>query len=157
MEREQAMLNDELIDGMAIFSGFSKKERKAFCRLNHTLLEFKEGDWILKEDEISNDLYLLLKGNCQVTRTQDEKTIQLAKLSAGELFGEMSMISNLPRRSNVVAKNDVVTLKMDMAFFDKIPQKMSTKIHRYLISLLCARLDKMNEAIMRISSLMNSR
>jgi len=151
------MIRYELIDGMAIFNGFSKKERKAFCKLDHTLLEFKEGAWILKEDEISNDLFLLLEGNCQVTRTQDGRTIQLAKLSSGELFGEMSMISNLPRRSNVVAKTDVVALKMDHAFFDKISQKMATKIHRYIISLLCARLDKMNEAIMRISSLKNSR
>lgn len=151
------MIRYEMIDGMAIFGSFSKKEKKAFSKMEHAVLEVQEGVLILKEGEISNDLYLLLKGSCRVTRTQDQKTIQLARLTSGELFGEMSMISNLPRRSNVLANTDVLALKMDPAFFDKIPQKMATKIHRYLISLLCARLDKMNEAIMRISSLMNSR
>ena len=145
----------EMIRDMPLFDAFSEREKKGFAKMDHVLQEYSSGQMILREKEVSTGLYLLLKGNCLVTRDQDEKTIRLAKLAPGELFGEMSMVSNLPRRSSVVASNDVLTLKMDREFFDKVHPKVANKVQNYIIALLCTRLDKMNEAIMRISNLMH--
>ena len=45
---------------------------------------------------------------------------------------------------------------MDDHFFDKLAPELSNKIKDFLLELLIKRLDKMNEAIMRISKLMRS-
>jgi CRP/FNR family cyclic AMP-dependent transcriptional regulator len=145
----------DIIKAMPLFDAFSEKEKKAFAKMAHVLVTYTNGEMILREKELTSGLYLLLKGNCLVTREQGDNTIRLAKLKPGELFGEMSMVTNLPRRSSVVAKSDVLVLKIDADFFEKVSPKVASKVQNYIIALLCARLDKMNESIMRISSLMH--
>ena len=66
----------------------------------------------------------------------------------------MSAFSKKPRQSNVVANDDVLVLKMDDYFFQKVNPDIKDKIKDYLIELLIDRLDNMNAAIMRISRLM---
>jgi CRP-like cAMP-binding protein len=143
------MVPYEVIEELDIFRNFSRREKKAFAKMAHMMLEFRKGDLLLRQNERSGDLFLLLQGTCLVTRTEGDKSVRLAKLEAGELFGEMSVVSDLPRTSNVEARSDVLVLKMDSAFFDKVHQKMANKIHQYIIALLCRRLDQMNAAAVR--------
>ena len=143
------MVSYDVINELAIFKDFSNREKKAFAKMDHIMLNFRKGDLLLRQNEHSDDLFLLLQGTCLVTRSDGGETIRLAKLDAGELFGEMSMAS-MPRTTNVEARSDVLVLKMDSAFFEKVHQKMANKIHKYIIELLCSRLDRMNAAVVRI-------
>jgi CRP-like cAMP-binding protein len=151
------MIQFEIIDKLSIFKDLTEDEKNLLAQLDHEILTYQARDQIVKENDPSNDMYLLLDGSCIVTRMQEDKNLQLAKIASGELFGEMSMFSKRTRTTNVVAKSDVTVLKMDRSFFQKITPEMTVKIYSYIISLLCDRLDKMNENIVRISSLMKCR
>ena len=146
----------EMIQEMPPFKNFSDKEKKAFARMNLPVRKFKKGDVIIKEGDLSTNLYLLIQGGCLITKSQDGAHIRLSKLGPGEIFGEMSWVSGKPRQSNVIANESVLVMKMDDGFFNALSPELSNKIKDYLIELLIRRLDRMNDAIMRISKLMRS-
>ncbi len=144
----------EMIKSMALFDNFSDDEKKKFAEVEKNLNEFPQGEYIIREGDNSTALYLLLRGSCLITKTENGANIRLSKLKAGELFGEMSFFSKKPRQSNVLTSEDALVLKMDNRFFQGLDLAMRDKIKDYLIGLLITRLDKMNEAIMKISKLM---
>ena len=131
-------------------------KKTGYVLLGRDVTERIREETIIRENEQSTVLYLLLQGSCLITKTEDGANIRLAKVKPGEVFGEMSCFSNKPRKSNVVANEKVVILKMDEHFFEKVPPELGSKIKDYLIELLINRLDSMNAAIMRISKLMRS-
>ena len=144
----------EMIDEIPMFERFSEEEKNMLAEMDHSLLEFAKDDMIIKEGDDSTSLYMLIKGTSLITKTTDDATIRLSKLSPGEIFGEMSAFSKKPRQSNVVANDEVLVLKMDDDFFKKVNPDIKDKIKDFLIELLVDRLDNMNDAIMRISRLM---
>ncbi|MFC1812916.1 cyclic nucleotide-binding domain-containing protein [Thermodesulfobacteriota bacterium] len=144
----------EMIDEIPMFERFSEEEKTMLAGMDHSLLEFTKDDMIIKEGDDSTSLYMLIKGTSLITKTTDDANIRLSKLNPGEIFGEMSAFSKKPRQSNVVANDDVLVLKMDDDFFQKVNPDIKDKIKDYLIELLIDRLDNMNDAIMRISRLM---
>jgi len=146
----------KMIEGMPMFEYFSEDEKKTFAEMEHSILKFSKGDNIITEGEPTKSLYLLLEGSCLITKTADKVKIRLSKLSSGELFGEMSFISDKPRQSCVTATVDVKVLKMDDDFFKKADPDIRDRIKEYLIELLINRLDNMNAACMKISKLMRA-
>jgi CRP/FNR family cyclic AMP-dependent transcriptional regulator len=146
----------EIIGGMSMFEHFSEDEKRAFAEMEHSIIKFSKGEDIITEGGVGKSLFLLIEGNCIITKTEDNAKIQLSKLSPGEIFGEMSFFSDKPRQSSVIAGEDVKVLKMNDDFFKKASSNIRERIKEYLIILLIRRLDKMNAAIMRISKLMHA-
>ncbi len=144
----------EMIKDMNLFGGFSDEEKENFAGDQKNLHEFPQGEYIICEGDNTTALYLLIQGSCLITKTEDNANIRLSKLKAGEIFGEMSFFSKKPRQSNVLTSEDSLVLKMDTQFFQSLDISIRDKIKDHLINLLITRLDKMNEAIMKISKLM---
>jgi CRP/FNR family cyclic AMP-dependent transcriptional regulator len=143
-----------LIDPMPLFKNFTGEEKKLLIDAKPPVREFEKGETIIAEGDTGKSLFIILKGSVLITKVSEESNIRLSKISAGDIFGEMSFFSNTPRRTNVVANDPVCVMEIDQAFFEKMTLQMSTKIKDYLIGLLIARLDSMNENIVRISKWM---
>jgi len=146
----------EIIKGMPMLESFSEDEKKIFAEMEHSILTFRKDDDIITEGEPSRSLYLLIEGTCLITKTAQDVKIRLSKLSAGEIFGEMSYFSGKPRQSTVTASRDVKVLTIENDFFIKAPPAIRDRFNEYIIKLLITRLDNMNDAIMKISKLMVS-
>ncbi len=147
----------DIIDEMPMFESFSDQEKKMFAEMKHSVVGFKNGETIINEGDESTSMFLLIMGTCLITKTQDNATIRLSKIKAGELFGEMSFFTRNPRQTNVIASDDVMVMKMDDDFFEKVNPDVRDKIKNYFIELLVKRLNAMNASIMRTSRLMRSR
>ncbi|MEA3435601.1 MAG: cyclic nucleotide-binding domain-containing protein [Thermodesulfobacteriota bacterium] len=139
----------ETINEIPMFNSFTESEKEIFSKLEHSLLGFKKDDVIIREGDTFTSLYLLTKGTVLITKA--EVSIPIAKLSQGALFGEMSFFTKKPRHSNVIAKEDVLVLKLDKSFFDKVDSGIKDKIKDYLIELLINRLDSVNKSLSKIS------
>ena len=143
----------QLIDKIPLCSDFSEDEKKIFAELDHSLLNFKKGDTIIKQGEQSEKvypLYVLIEGTLSVEKNGYSRPI--ATLKSGSIFGEMSFLSNKPRSSNVITKEDVLVLRMDGDFFKNISFVLKDKIKNYLIELLIERLDRVNESFKEVSN-----
>ncbi len=62
------------------------------------VVAFDKGETVVKRGDKGNGLYLILDGSAEVRR--GSRT--LARLGAGQFFGEMSLFDNLPRSADVV-------------------------------------------------------
>jgi len=144
----------EMIKNMPIFKSFSDSEIKQFAEMDHSIIEYKQGEILTKEGESSTALYLIIKGSVLVTKTRDNTKIRIAKLGPGEIFGEMSFFSKKARNSDITANEEVIVIRMDNDFFQKISPDIKDKTKNYFIELLITRLDMMNDSIMKISKLM---
>jgi CRP-like cAMP-binding protein len=144
----------EIITDMPIFKEFTDKEIKIFAGMDHDISEFKRGETIIQEGECLTSIYIILKGSVKIVKKVDGRTILLAKLKPGELFGEMAMFSRNRRHSDAVAGDDVQLLKIDDDFFKKAKPFIVDKLKNYFIELLINRLDAMNESLMAVSKLM---
>ena len=63
----------------------------------------KKGDTILKEGEETDDAYIILEGEIEVTKNNK----QVALLKENSIFGEIAMVDSRPRTATCTAKTDV--------------------------------------------------
>jgi putative ABC transport system ATP-binding protein len=60
---------------------------------------FAEGDAIIRQGEAGEEMFLIVEGEAEVRREGHE----VARLGAGEFFGELALLSGEPRNATVVA------------------------------------------------------
>lgn len=65
-----------------------------------------EGTLIMRQGEEGNCAYLIQSGTVRVYTENDGKRVDLAKLTAGEIFGEMALIFDENRSASVKAIED---------------------------------------------------
>lgn len=64
--------------------------------------EYVAGDYVIRQGEVSRDLYYVVSGN--ITLMQKGEVIR--KLGEGEYFGEMSMLTELPRYADALVESE---------------------------------------------------
>jgi len=76
---------------------------------------------LCREDAIENTFYMILAGDCEVSKFINKNENRLLKiLTAGDFFGEMGLIHNAPRAATVKSITDVVVLELDKVSFDEV-------------------------------------
>ena len=82
---------------------------------------FKKGDVLLRQGKKGAGLFLLLNGKLRVTTEKAEGGgVELAELGPGDLFGEMSLLTNQPTTASVTALSDCFVLRLSKKNFDEV-------------------------------------
>ena len=107
--------NKAFLKRVPLFSGLtdSQIERLAAGSVRRN---FPRGRTIVAEGEPSQSLYILLSGRAKVQRSDTEgKEVILSVLTAGECFGEMSLIDDAPRSASVITleSSDFMSIAKD--------------------------------------------
>ncbi|HEX7604545.1 MAG TPA: cyclic nucleotide-binding domain-containing protein [Polyangiaceae bacterium] len=71
---------------------------------------FARGSVIMREGEAGNSAYIIVSGRCEVRKHLNGVQQVLKTLGAGEVFGEMAVLSEGPRTATVVAVEDTTVL-----------------------------------------------
>lgn len=82
------------------------------------LKRFVKDQPIIKEGEPGASFYILAEGDVAVTRQAGPKTLNLARLSYGAVFGEMALIKKAPRTATVTALSDCDLLELSRDFLE---------------------------------------
>ena len=77
------------------------------------------GSVIFEQGKKPENFYLIYGGGVRITRKQDRKEIQLARLVKDDYFGEMGLIANRPRSGTAVALTDVSLLVLSREDFEQ--------------------------------------
>jgi CRP/FNR family transcriptional regulator, cyclic AMP receptor protein len=71
------------------------------------LLKLGPGQVVIKEGAEGRDIFLLMKGNVKVETSTKQGLVELAQLSRGAFFGEVSLLTGRPRTATVTAMDSV--------------------------------------------------
>lgn len=82
---------------------------------------FTKGDVITHQGATAHWLYILTSGEADVWyETPNHERRHLAVLKAGDVFGEMGLMTGEPRRATVTARTDVECYRLDKKSFETI-------------------------------------
>ena len=82
--------------------------------------EFAADRVIFEEGDAGNAFYVLARGTVEVLRKQDGGARRLAKLSQGDYFGEMALLSNQPRNATIRSLTPCVCLSLHRDLFQRL-------------------------------------
>lgn len=138
-ESDKALL--ERLRSVPLFSGLKDKQLKSILASGKQR-EYAEGQVIIGVGEMGVAFYLILEGNVEVRRGKRV----LAKLGSGNFFGEMSLLDNNPRSSDVVAVGRTTCLTLSSWDFEG-HLKSNNGIAVNLLKTLVHRLRESDKAL----------
>ncbi|WP_081686939.1 mechanosensitive ion channel family protein [Chitinilyticum litopenaei] len=105
---------------VALFSSLSAAEREQLAR-ELAFAAFESGDVITRQGAVAHWLYILITGEVAVWRDYGQDGgVLLGTLPAGEIFGEMGLMTGAPRMATIVASSYCECYRLDRDSFQHI-------------------------------------
>ena len=104
---------------------------------------------LIKEGDIQQEIYWILKGEVYITRKKGDKFKVMATLGKGELIGEMSFFDKSVRSATVITKGPVEALVFSRENFQEIFAASPQWTKRLLVSL-SSRIRQMIERLQNV-------
>ena len=114
-------------------------------------MDMKTGDYLFKEGDPAESMYLIHSGSVKVFRVVKGEEEILQTLSEGEFVGEMAVINALPRSADAVALENSKLIRMDKKSFDKSIQS-NNKLAVSFIQFLSKRLRDTNDLVKNLTT-----
>jgi CRP-like cAMP-binding protein len=149
----------QLIDKVSFFDEFTESEKCEIVKNNSMVKKYEKKDTtIFMEGDEGRSVVIILAGQVNITKSStpkteegrvslvDPKTVTLATLGVGSVFGEVSLLSNKRRTSGVVTTTPlVIALQIDKEDLQTFNPSIQNKFQTQFTSILIKRLEEMNE------------
>ncbi|MCC5639407.1 Crp/Fnr family transcriptional regulator [Nostoc sp. CHAB 5844] len=113
--------------------------------------EYPIGRAVLMEDAWGNAVYFVVSGWVKVRRTSGDDSVAIAILGRGDFFGEMAILDESPRSTDVIALSPVKLLSISRERFIQILFK-DPQLHHRMLQLMVRRLRQINQRLQIRSS-----
>ena len=143
------MNSAEYLRSVSIFSDLSDVELASISK-KMTPYSYSKGEFIVMEEMEGKQCYFITHGSVKITRSSKEgREVILAILTAGEFFGEMSLLDGETRSANVLTLEETKVLALNRNDF------MSTleEYPRISIQLLKELTIRLRKSDLQIASL----
>jgi len=140
----------ELLKKFEIFQGLMTREMKIIHDVS-ILMSFISGESILKQSDLSMDLFIVVSGRLSVnmgySSTKEKRLQKIAELKAGDIFGEIGFLEGKRRSASISSMESGQVLKMDglkLHEIFEINQHMGYVMMRNIALVLARRLVDIN-------------
>ncbi len=142
MEEHDTSIENELME--FAFGEVTDSSREIFSSLGR---EYSDGETLFCEYDSGRDLFVILSGSVIISKSDIAgHPLQLAKVFAGEIIGEMSHFDELPRSATAIAEGLTRALVFSPENFSLIFQ-LHPKWTISLVEGLCRRIRKSLEGL----------
>ena len=76
--------------------------------MKKTERKYKNGELVFRESEASSSVFVVVKGNVELTKSGEMGSVMLAMLGPDEMFGEMGILDKSRRSATATAVGTVV-------------------------------------------------
>jgi len=127
-EREQRKAEHEAatrltaLSSVDLFRGLPEEMRKELSS-QLAYMPFAAGEAVTREGDKDDGLFILVQGEAAVRIGAGSEEREVAKLGAGQFFGEMSLMTGEARTATVIATSDLVTYRISKPSFQRILQE----------------------------------
>jgi cAMP-dependent protein kinase regulator len=113
-----------LISPLSLFSALPKDGLRALIGC-FEMITVPAGKAVIAEGEEGAEAYIVARGELEVRRSDDEdgRSVTLARLTNGALFGEMALLSRAPRAASVVACRPSILLVARRDALEQVAEK----------------------------------
>jgi CRP-like cAMP-binding protein len=124
-EREERKASHEFaqreraLGSVDLFRGLPEAMRRALAD-DLVYMPFARGEAITREGEHDDGLYMIVEGEAIVRIGNGPEAREVARLIAGQFFGEMSLMTGEARTASVVAATDMLCYRVDKPAFEQI-------------------------------------
>lgn len=120
----------EILAGVPLFAGLSKRHLRRIAGLTREV-RFGPGVVIATEGEPGDVFYVIVEGRASVRR--GDRTV--ARLSAGDFFGEVSLLDGGPRTATVMADTLLTALSLSRRPFRQMLEEEPAVVLKILNEL----------------------
>jgi CRP-like cAMP-binding protein len=129
-----------LISKVPLFEHCSKRELEAIASVADEI-DLADGKELMREGDPGREFFVILEGTAEVT--QDGERIN--SLDAGDFFGEIALISEVPRTATVTATSPLRALVVTARSFNRLVEEVP-EVQRHV---LAAAVERMNPKFRR--------
>jgi CRP/FNR family cyclic AMP-dependent transcriptional regulator len=119
---------------VTLFREFTDEELSEFLDLLDPI-DVKAGDRIVRQDEVGDCMYLLVKGHARVVHHKDGRDVELAMLKGGDFFGEIALVDHGPRSADVEATEPCQLLQISQASIAALAGVYPAAAFKFLIAI----------------------
>ena len=123
----------ELLKQVPLFSKLKRKELEDVAHIADEI-DLKAGKEMATEGDRGREFFVLLKGEADVTKGGQK----INTMKEGDFFGEIALVTKMPRTATVTATSDVDVLVITEQAFDNLLKK-SPEIGRGVAEALAER------------------
>ncbi len=116
-----AQLLRNVLQSNPLFARLTQAQREETTRA-FTLRTASPGDVLLRQGELGDGLYLVLRGRCVPFRSGGQA--KLAEMVEGDVFGELSLLLGKPVAASVRAETACTLLWLSRAAFEKLAKSL---------------------------------
>jgi CRP-like cAMP-binding protein len=98
-------------------------------------LHFEKGDVIFNEQDENREMYLIDSGEVKIVKSIGDVDVNIAYLSSGDFFGEMTLITGSKRVASAIAFTDCNLHVMDKEAFTSNIANNKDFVDRILVTL----------------------
>ena len=129
-----------------LFADFSESDLANVMQVSRQET-YQAGETIVKEGAGGSTMYVVIRGRVSVRKMSGAKTVEIKRVSKGECFGEMAVISQMPRSATVVALQPTEVVAISGAVLRSANQVLCMKLYRNIASLLADRVRQRDEQV----------
>ena len=110
----------------------------------------KPGEILFRAGDRGDAAYIIYQGGVEIYNNAEGRSITIARLDSGAVFGELNLIDGAPRSASARAMLPTRLLLLDKARFDEMRQDLDPTAYlilRVLSNQLCDRIRETNEQI----------
>lgn len=122
------------MDHIPLIGGLSEEQVRRFMNVG-TVLKCRAGEKVISRGEVGDEMYLVLSGAVEVGYQDDRVQRYIATFGTGQVFGEMALVSAMPRSADVVALTDLEVLVITRKFIEKLIKIAPEVANRVLLNL----------------------
>jgi eukaryotic-like serine/threonine-protein kinase len=132
-----------------LFADFSEADLGNIMQMSRRE-SYEEGTIILQEGAGGSTMYVVVKGRASVQKLSGTKQVEIKKVSRGECFGEMAVISQMPRSATVVALQPTEVIAISGAVLRSANHVLCMKLYRNIAALLAERARERDEQMVAL-------
>lgn len=102
-----------------LFRPFSPTDRRSLMEKFKARV-FPAETRILEEGDAPSGLYIILYGAARVSAHQGFEDVELARIGPGDMFGEMSLLTNEPTSATVVTVAETMVIRLSKGRFQEV-------------------------------------
>lgn len=120
-------------------------------------VEYVPGETIFYENDPSECLYIIQVGSVEISKISDqegEEYVPLVELDEGNIFGELSFLTDSPRSASAVASTHLVVYELNKEDFANIVEnhpELACQVYDAILNVLAYRLRRTDKKLVQLS------